>query len=184
MILYFDSILRPLRFTAQERRFGTFGIFFAPVFIHNLNFATGSIPTIQLMLFLRFLGSNPGLVEQGGIVVALQQRGETYRYASEDLKYYGSRAHALRIFVHALINYCAACVLTLSLPIFVASSDTPIKCILYAAASTFIIHLDDVAPMDTLTYTISDVARVDVEEELPAQVTESSAPGSSAASPR
>jgi len=38
--------------------------------------------------------------------------------------------------------------------------------------------------MDTLTYTISDAARVDVEEELPAQVTESSAPGSSAASPR
>ena len=57
--------------------------------------------------------------------------------------------------------------LTLSLPIFLAQSENPIDFILNAVASTFIIQLDD-APNETLTYTISDAARPDVEEELPA----------------
>ena len=49
----------------------------------------------------------------------------------------------------------------------VAQSDNPIEFILNAVASTFIIQLDD-APTETLTYTISNGARADVEEELPA----------------
>ena len=57
--------------------------------------------------------------------------------------------------------------LTLSLPIFLAQSDDPIEFILNAVASTFIIQLDDV-PSETLTYTISDGARPDVEAELSA----------------
>ena len=73
--------------------------------------------------------------------------------------------YARRIFIYTLVNYCAGCVLTLSLPIFLAQSDDPIEFILNAVASTFIIQLDD-APNETLTYTISEAD--DVEEELPA----------------
>ena len=75
--------------------------------------------------------------------------------------------YARRIFVYTLVNYCAGCVLTLSLPIFLAQSSDPIEFILNAVASTFIIQLDDV-PNETLTYTISDGARPDVEAELSA----------------
>ena len=71
--------------------------------------------------------------------------------------------YARRIFVYTLVNYCAGCVLTLSLPIFLAQSSDPIEFILNAVASTFIIQLDD-APAETLTYTISDAARADIEE--------------------
>ena len=65
--------------------------------------------------------------------------------------------------IYTLINYSAACVLTLSLPIFLSHSSNPIEFILNAVASTFIIQLDD-APAETLTYTISDAARADIEE--------------------
>ena len=168
MILYLVFIFRPWKFTAKQRRFGVYGIFFTPVFIKVCEFTTDSIPGIQLMLFLRFIGSNPGLVdEKRGIVVVSEQGGETHRYSSEELNYFAGGAYARRIFVYTLINYSAACVLTLSLPIFLAQSDNPIEFILNAVASTFIIQLDD-APTETLTYTISDAACADVEEELPA----------------
>ena len=121
---------------------------------------------MQLMLFLRFLGSNPSLTEKGKIVIVSEQDGETRRISSEELDYFASIQYARRIFVYTLVNYCAGCVLTLSLPIFLAQSENPIDFILNAVASTFIIQLDDV-PNETLTYTISDAARPDVEEELP-----------------
>ena len=171
MILYLVFIFRPWRFAAKQRRFGVYGIFFTPVFIKVCEFTTDSIPTIQLMLFLRFLGSNPGLTDKGaqggGIVIVSEQDGETRQISPEELNYFASMQYARRIFVYTLVNYCAGCVLTLSLPIFLPQSENPIDFILNAVASTFIIQLDD-APNETLTYTISDAARPDVEEELPA----------------
>ena len=162
MILYLVFIFRPWRFKARQRRFGVYGIFFTPVFIKVCEFTTDSIPTIQLMLFLCFLGSNPSL---SGIVIMTEQDGETRRISPEELNCFASMQYARRIFVYTLVNYCAGCVLTLSLPIFLAQSSDPIEFILNAVASTFIIRLDD-APNETLTYTISEAD--DVEEELPA----------------
>ena len=154
-------------FTAKQRRFGVYGIFFTPVFIKVCEFTTDSIPTMQLMLFLRFLGSNPSLTDKGGVVIVSEQDGETRQISPEELNYFASMQYARRIFVYTLVNYCAGCVLTLSLPIFLAQSSDPIEFILNAVASTFIIQLDD-APNETLTYTISDGARPDVEAELSA----------------
>ena len=163
MILYLVFIFRPWRFAAKQRRFGVYGIFFTPVFIKVCEFTTDSIPTIQLMLFLRFLGSNPSLTDKGGVVIVSDQDGETRQISPEELNYFASMQYARRIFVYTLVNYCAGCVLTLSLPIFLAQSSDPIEFILNAVASTFIIQLDD-APDEMLTYTISDGSRADIEE--------------------
>ena len=92
------------------------------------------------MLFLRFLGSNPSLTDKGGVVIVSDQDGETRQISPEELNYFASMQYARRIFVYTLVNYCAGCVLTLSLPIFLAQSSDPIEFILNAVASTFIIQ--------------------------------------------
>ena len=70
--------------------------------------------------------------------VLTEQDGETRQISSEELNYFASMQYARRIFIYTLVSYCAGCVLTLSLPIFLAQSSDPSSSAEYCEARTIV----------------------------------------------
>lgn len=156
MIMYISFIFKPWRYNARSRRFGIFAIFFTPVFVQTCEFTIDSIPTVQLLLFLRFLAANPDFVDERGVVVTVDQAGEQARLSTREIvNTFGGPKYAIRVLLFTVVNYCSACVLSLSLPIFLAQSENQIDFILNALAAAFIIQLDD-TPDNKMQVTISD----------------------------
>ena len=141
-------------------------------------FTIDSIPTVQLLLFLRFLAANPDFVDERGVVVTVDQAGEQARLSTREIALtprgqsacqnrvvavspranprrrrgvrgtihvvaaastrptqvntFGGPKYAIRVLLFTVVNYCSACVLSLSLPIFLAQSENQIDFILNA----------------------------------------------------